>query len=97
MLEHPEHPPGYATEAHQRHKQSYDQKCQGEELRVGDRVWLYCLAIKPGRTKKFSSLWRGSYTITDKTGPVNYRIQLIAGIQTLVVHRNHLKLCYSPP
>ena len=38
---------------HQRQKQSYDQKCQGEELRVGERVWLYCPAIKPGCTKKF--------------------------------------------
>ena len=83
--------------AHLQQKKSYDQKCQGEELRVGDRVWMYSPAIKPGHTKKFSSLWRGPYTIMDKTGPVNYRIQLIGGTQTLVVHRNHLKLCYTPP
>ena len=83
--------------AHQRQKKFFDQKCQGEELRVGDRVWLYCPAIKPGRTKKFACLWKGPYTITDKTGPVNYRIQLIGGSQTVVVHRNRLKMCYSPP
>ena len=83
--------------AHQQQKKFFDQKCQGEELRVGDRVWLYCPAIKPGRTKKFACLWKGPYTITDKTGPVNYRIQLIGGSQTMVVHRNRLKMCYSPP
>ena len=26
-----------------------------------------------------------------------YKIQLIGGTQTFVVHRNRLKLCYSPP
>lgn len=34
-------------------------------------------AVKQGRTKKLSSLWRGPYTILDKTSPVNYCIQLI--------------------
>ena len=83
--------------AHRRQKALYDQRCQGEELRVGDRVWLYCPAVKPGRTKKFASLWRGPYTVIDKTGPVNYKIRLIGGLQTMIVHRNRLKLCYSSP
>ena len=56
---------------------------------MGDRVWLYNPAIKQGRTRKFANLWRGPYTIVDKTGPVNYRIQLIRGSQTLIVHYNH--------
>ena len=74
--------------AHHRQKKFFDRKYQGEELRVGDRVWLYCPAIRPGRTKKFGCLWKGPYTITDRTGPVNYRIQLIGGLQTVLVHRN---------
>ena len=83
--------------AHQRQKQAHDRKSSGEKLRVGDRVWLYNPAIKQGRTKKFANLWRGPYTIVDKTGPVNYRIQLIGGSQTLIVHYNRIKLCYGPP
>lgn len=64
---------------------------------MGDRVWLYNPAIKQGRTKKLSNLWRGPFTIVDKISPVNYRIHLIGGSQTLIVHYNRLKLCYSPP
>ena len=33
----------------------------------------------------------------DKASAVNYRIQLIGNSQFLVVHYNHLKLCYREP
>ena len=56
-----------------------------------------CQAIKSGRTRKLSSLWHGPYTILDKTGSVNYRIQLIGSTVSLIVHRNHLKPCYCDP
>ena len=68
-----------------------------QELKIRDRVWLFVPAVKTGRTKKLSSLWRGPYTILDKTSPVNYCIQLIGTTRTLVVHRNRLKLCYGKP
>ena len=73
--------------------------CQGiaEELQVGDRVWLYNPAVPQGSTKKFISMWKGPYTVIDKPGAVNYKVQLIGGRQTFVVHRNRLKLCYTPP
>lgn len=32
----------------------------------------------------------------DKTGPVNYKLQLLGGTQTLVVHRNRIKSCNNP-
>ena len=31
----------------------------------------------------------------DKSGPVNYKVQLIGSTQTLLVHRNHIKPCYN--
>ena len=61
-----------------------------EDLRIGDRVWLFVLAVKTGRTEKLASLWRGPYTVIDKLSPVNYRIQLIGTTKSLVVHRNRL-------
>jgi len=67
------------------------------QLQIGDRVWLYVPAVKTGRNRKLSSLWRGPYTIIGKTSPVNYRIQLIGSTKCLVVHRNRLKLCYGEP
>ena len=83
--------------AHQRQKQLKDQAIAGDAFQVGDRVWLFVPAIKKGQTRKFSSLWRGPYTIIDKVGPVNYHVQLIGGTQKRVVHRNRLKPCLSDP
>ena len=68
-----------------------------EEFHIGDRVWLYTPVVPKGHTKKFTSFWKGPYTILDKPGPVNYKIQLIGGTQQFVVHHNRLKLCHTPP
>ena len=31
----------------------------------------------------------------DKSGPVNYKVQLIGDTQTLLVHSNRIKPCYN--
>jgi len=48
---------------------------------VGDQVWLH--SPPQERMKKFTSLWKGPYTILDKPGIVNYKIQLIGGYRHL--------------
>ena len=80
----------------ERQKETHDKDSRGVALKVGDQVWLY-VPTKPGKTKKLSSLWRGPYTVLDKTSPVNYRIQLIGGTTLVTVHRNRLKPCYGDP
>ena len=82
---------------HRQQKAAYDQNSRVMEFKVGDRVWLYVPAVRPGRTKKLSTLWRGPYTVIDRTGPVNYCIQLIGSTTTLIVHRNRLKQCFGNP
>ena len=69
----------------------------GDPINIGDRVYLFVPAVKSGRTKKLSSLWRGPYTVVDKTSPVNYLIQLVGGTSKSIVHRNRLKLCFENP
>ena len=78
-------------------KKLHDKHDSSEQLCIGDRVRLYTPVVSKGNTKKFTSYWRGPYTIVDKLGDVTYKIQIIGGIQTLVVHRNRLKLCHTPP
>ena len=82
---------------HRQQKAAYDQNSRAMEFKVGDRVWLYVPAVKPGKTKKLSTLWRGPYTVIDRTGPVNYCIQLIGSATTVIVHRNRLKPCFGNP
>ena len=69
----------------------------GDPINIGDRVYLFVPAVKSERTKKLSSLWRGPYTVVDKTSPVNYLIQLVGGTSKSIVHRNRLKLCFENP
>ena len=63
--------------AHQHNKARYDKKSTSNHYSVGDIVWLYNPAVKTGQTKKLASLWRGPYTVVDRTNSVNYRIRLI--------------------
>lgn len=87
----------YLQAQHLRQKQFHDSHGFGEPFQVGDRVWLYTPVVSKGNTKKFTSFWKGPYTVVDKPGDVTYKIQLIGGTQTFVVHRNRLKPCYTPP
>ena len=66
----------------------------GETIQVGYQVYLFVPAVKKGRSTKLASLWQGSYTVVDKTSPVN---QLIGGTKTAIVHHNRLKLCFEEP
>ena len=77
-------------------KRLHDKAGTAEELYIGDVVWLYTPVVKCGNTRKFSSFWKGPYTIVDKPGPVNYKLQLLGGTQTVMVHRNCIKPCYNP-
>ena len=82
---------------HLRQKRFHDSHGFGEPFQVGDRVWLYTPVVPKSNTKKFTSFWKGPYTVVDKPGDVTYKIQLIGGTQTFVVHRNQLKPCHTPP
>ena len=64
-----------------RQKQVYNRGSRASTYDIDDRVWLYVPAVRVGSTKKFASLWRGPYTVIDKTSPVNYKTQLIGGYQ----------------
>ena len=84
--------------SHERNKERYDKKRPFLPYSIGDLVWLHVPAVKPGRTKKFASQWRGPYTVTDKLSDANYRIQLLGSpTKSLVVHHNRMKLCYGIP
>ena len=51
--------------AHQCNKQRYDKQRPYTSFMVGNQVWLHVPVVKPGRTKKFTSQWRGPYTVMD--------------------------------
>ena len=46
--------------------------------------------------KLHGASFTGGCTVVDKPGDVTYKIQLIGGTQTFVVHKNRLKPCHTP-
>ena len=86
------------TAAHKRNKNRYDKQKPFSPFQVGDQVWLFTPVVKPGTTKKFTSQWRGPYTVLDRVNRVNYRIKLVgSSAKSQVIHHNRLKLCYGTP
>ena len=85
-------------DAQRKHKERHDKKNVGRGLAVGDRIWLYVPAVKQGRTRKLSSLWRGPYTVIDRVSAVTYRIQLNWFSRVDQVPKEHLIMttCNNP-
>lgn len=54
----------YIASAHQHSKAHYDKERPFSLYSVGDLVWLHVSAVKPGKTKKFASQWKGPYTLS---------------------------------
>jgi len=75
-----------------RNKRCYDIK-SGQKLKydIGDSVWVFCPAVKKGRTKKLACRWQGPCTITEIFNDVIYKLQTPQG-KTKVVHFDRLKI-----
>ena len=78
---------GYKQE---RQKDMYQKNVFGEELKPGERVWLF--ALREPKSKKFFVPSDGPYNINEKTSEVNYKISKDAKAKKWqIVHYNRLK------
>jgi len=92
-----EHAREHLRTSQKRQKDYYDQRIAGEQIKVGDRVFLHDPAVKKGQTKKLHSPWQGPYIVMTKIGDVTYRIQAEDNPRKRkVVHFNRLKPCGVP-
>ena len=77
-----------AKTAQTKQKTYYDRKTRKMNLQPGDKVLL----LLPSSTKKFVAQWQGPYTVTKRTGKVNYEIQMPdKGNRKQVFHVNYLR------
>ena len=81
--------------AHQNNKRLYDRRAKLREFKVGDLIYLYSPAMKPGRSKKFNKPWAGPYKITRVVTHLNYEI-MDQKNRKQTVHVNRLKPAYDP-
>ncbi len=59
------------TKAQQAQQRHYNRAAQPREFQPGD----YVMVLVPTAACKFLATWQGSYTVTEKVGPVTYRIR----------------------
>ncbi|KAF7706759.1 hypothetical protein HF521_020013, partial [Silurus meridionalis] len=61
----------HMEQAQAEHRRVYNRPAQQREFNPGDRVLL----LVPTSTCKFLARWQGPFTVLEKVGPVNYRLQ----------------------
>jgi hypothetical protein len=76
--------------SHEKNKENYDKRAKERNFEIGEVVYLFCPAKKPGKCKKFRRVWQGPYKIIGKLSSLNYQIVDKKGKET-VVHVNRLK------
>ena len=76
-------------------KRLYDRKAKLRSLQLGDIVYLYNPARKPGKCFNFHKIWTGPFRITANLSDLNYEI-ISMNHKRQVVHVNRLKKAYNP-
>ena len=66
-------------------KQHFDMKAKNREMKKGDKV----LVLRPMHNNKLELAWKGPYTVLQRMGPADYRIQV--GPVTKIFHANMLR------
>jgi len=80
--------------AHQTNKRCYDRRPGHREFKLGEWVYLYNPARKPGLSRKFCKPWSGPFQITAKVSDLNYEI-LGHKDRKMVLHVNRLKAAHG--
>lgn len=74
-----------------KYKMYYDRKAKCRKFKIGDEVLL----LLPTDSNKLLMHWKGPFTIVDKVGTMDYKVDLGRRIQTF--HANLLKRYYRRP
>ena len=81
--------------SHRNNKKLYDRKAKLRNFQIGELVYLFNPAMKPGRSRKFYRPWTGPFKITRKISELNYEIVDLKD-KKQVVHINRLKTADNP-
>ena len=79
----------------QKRKSYYDAGVRAKELNIGDSVWYFYPRKYVKRSRKWSFVYVGPYTVTKKLSDLTYAIQKSPRDKTLVVHIDKLKKCIA--
>jgi hypothetical protein len=84
--------------AAQLRKDHYDCKVKAcANFKAGDRVWYFYPRRVQGKSPKWQKWYTGPYEIVKEIDSHNFVIRRGPRTKLIVVHRDKLKMCYSPP
>ena len=75
---------------HARNKRLFDKKLTTYNFQEGDSVYLFRSVAKSGEYYKFIRPWKPA-VIVKKLSELNYRVRVLGGKKSVVVHHNRLK------
>jgi hypothetical protein len=79
---------------HQKNKKDHDRRAKHRGFEVGDLVYLYKPARRPGLSAKFFCPWTGPHQVSAKISTLNYEIQ-DRKAKKQIVHINRLKAAHD--
>ena len=68
-------------------RRQYDHKIH----RLGDRVWISQTRKFKGLSQKLQMRWIGPYQVTAKLSDLTYKVKVVDGTKSLVIHHNRMK------
>ena len=74
-----------------RQKSLHDRKLSWQTFKAGDQVYVYFPRTLPGRSPKFTSFWRGPYTVVEKCSEVTYKVRCGQRDQVQVIHVDRMR------
>lgn len=80
---------GNLEKASKRYARIYNRRTKTKELKVGDKV----LVLLPTKANKLLLQWQGPYTVMERVGELDYKIQ--KGNKTKTFHANMLKVYHD--
>jgi hypothetical protein len=80
--------------SHLKNKKYHDRRAKHREFAVGDLVYLYQPARRPGLSAKFFYPWTGPHQVTAKLSTLNYEIR-DRKAKKQIVHINRLKAAHD--
>jgi hypothetical protein len=85
-------------EENERHmKARHDKTAKTVVFQPGDQVWLWSPNLSPVPSRKLKLKWVGPYVVSERIGPVNYRLITRDNVRIhKVVHVNRLRPVYNP-
>jgi hypothetical protein len=80
---------------HAYNKRYHDRLANAQSFTAGELVYLFCPAVKGGRSSNFHKAWCGPCQVTAKTSELNCGL-VDNKSKKIVVHINRLKPSYNP-